>query len=135
MSALATFRAYVKSHSVNLHNDVLLHLAQAIANEGAERALPPDAHFDEAEQQSEKDFYKTWWHKVVDKEMEDCEGGTRLDKVKLNDVIHVLQEGEKARLAMLTANYRICSALKERNNKHKRKREEREAETEAASAW
>ena len=128
MSALATFRTYVESHSVNLHNDVLLHLAQDIANEAAERALHLDAHVEEAEKQRQGEFYKAWWHKVVDEEKD---GTWEAHTDKLTDLVNLLKEGEKARLEMLTANYRICSALKERNNKHKRKREEREAETEA----
>ena len=135
MSALATFRTYLETHSsCDRSDDMLLQLAQEIADEKTERALHVDAEaeadavFDEAVEQRQGEFYKAWWHKVVDEEKD---GTWEAHTDKLTDLVNLLKEGEKARLEMLTANYRISSALKERNKKHKRKREEREAETEA----
>ena len=135
MSALATFRTYLESHSgCDRSDDMLLQLASNIADEEGERALHVDAEaeadalFDESVEQRQGEFYKMWWHKVVDKEKEEySDERGQADKDKLCDLVDLLNEGERERSEMWSSHYRLRSTWRDLKRKRERAREEVEA--------
>ena len=129
MSALATFRAYLDAHIGTVHHDVLLRLAQSIADSSAEEEpMPQEVVFNEIMDQRESEFYKAWWEKMRDAEKQEYDDELgQADKDKLWDLCKLIKESDAARDVMLATRYRLRSALEERKGKRERALEEAEA--------
>ena len=125
MSALATFRAYLDAHIGTVHHDVLLRLAQSIADSSAEEEpMPQEVVFNEIMDQRESEFYKAWWEKMRDAEKQEYDDELgQADKDKYR-ICATSSESDAA----LTSPDPLppSSALRERKGKRERAREGQE---------
>ena len=134
MSALATFRAYLDAHIGTVHHDVLLRLAQSIADSSAEEEpMPQEVVFNEIMDQRESDFYKAWWEKMRDAEKRVDDELGQADKDKLWDLCKLIKESDAARDVMLAADTAFARPWKRRRKRERARggRGQEEGEEEA----